>query len=213
MLGIPQRAAPYLFPAPGDTDNPATGAPAIRALSAAYGSPARIWMWIGCTIVAVPSALGFGFLESTFRSGLSVATVIDFLLALILILLLVGAVGWLIVLARSGSAIVRSLAMWIRGPAQSGHVPASWSGWVQTRLVLFAPPVFLRVAAAALSALGAAFSIYGVFAAISDGMPLVSVFVVWSALSISQCILLFSSVTRIVNARAAYDIVWRTLRG
>lgn len=208
----------YLDPTPEATGGRAEAQRAVEILGADYLRWSRVGLGLLGFVGTVIGASGFGLIADAIAGGHpAVITAFAATMGTALLAVLAASLWLLIRLATSGSRLVRALAAWLAGPYRSGQLASSWAGWLHTRLLLFRPGVFVRIAAASCAALFGAYATYAflsTFAAPSPALlaPGLLMYGCWAATAFTVSVVLFAGSIRLVNGRAQADRVWRSVR-
>ncbi|MFE6234010.1 hypothetical protein [Cellulosimicrobium sp. NPDC057862] len=116
---------------------------------------------------------------------------------------------------RTGRALVRGAAWWLRLPYRAAGRTRRASGWLEARTVNFEPPVFARIATSALALLGGVMGVSMAFAptGIWDMPALATAFVAAGLLSLACGCGQLGGVVRLVSGIGERDPLWARLRG
>lgn len=195
---------------------PATPAEADRAAAALRGDYERWSRWavgLGAFAAAVGGTFLAGGLIAT-MVVIGVGTATDIAVVAIAGALAIAGGAVLAALWRSGRALTRAAALWLRVPYDTGRRAPRAAGWVQARTVNIEPRILVRLITATLALLVA---IGGVSLFVRDlgagfSVLTVPVLLVGVCAALSGCGQI-GGVMRIVDGMSARDPLWSRLVG
>ncbi|MEE2815163.1 MAG: hypothetical protein VYC96_05765 [Actinomycetota bacterium] len=210
---IRAESRPYLSPEPEAAGERSRAQRAVEVLGADYLRWSRIGLGLLAFVGSVVGASGSSAVIDAFSGDRSpVVSAFAGVTGLALLAVLGLSLWMLIALGLSGRRLVRSLAAWLAGPYRAGRLAASWAGWLHTRLLMFRPGAFVRIAAASCAALFGAYATYAFFETVAAPSANLVMYGLWAIIGFVSSVVLFSGSIRLISGRAEADRVWRTVR-